>query len=253
MKERALNVVIRVLIIIILGLSIFTFLLGGYAYLLKKEAENYRLIIEEIRSNFLPEENNISIASTPTATEFAEISEASSEVIIEKPSPVNPVPNFYIESFDYKKLILKSFDYLIEGSDLSYVAVDAELAFKLCVETGELNYFITEIEEGIYGVASLKGLPLEGLYPSKVVYGLQLVSHTFADGIAPQIISLRAKGYPAFIYRWVTSDGRTFYSAILGLFPDLDTVRNYSKNLNVAEVEELTGWRIADRFPRRIE
>ncbi|OAA31928.1 sporulation protein [Kosmotoga arenicorallina S304] len=253
MKEKALNVVIRILIIIILGLSIFTFLLGGYAYMLKKEAENYRLIIEEIRSNFLPEDNEIVSDSTPMATEFSEITGSSSRVTIKKPDEVKPIKSFFLESFDYNRLILKSFDYLIKGTDFSYVAVDTNIAFKLCVEVGELNYFITKIEDDLYGVASLKGIPLDGLYPSRVVYGLQLVSHTFADGIAPQVINLRAKGYPAFIYRWTTTDNRTFYSAILGLFPDLDAVREYSNNLNVAEVEELTGWRIADRFPRRIE
>ncbi|AKI96505.1 hypothetical protein [Kosmotoga pacifica] len=249
MTERSIGIVIRVLIVIILGLSIFTFLLGGYAYLLKKEAESYRLIIDEIRSNFLPEESEEIEAAIP-ATRLSEI---SSEVVIERPQPVKPERNFYLETFDYEQLILRSFDYFMEGTDFSYVVVNSDVAFKLCVEAGELNYFITRIEDGLYGVASLVGLPLEGLYPSKIVYGLQLVSHTLADGLAPQVINLRARGYPAFVYRWTTSDGRVFYSAILGLFPDLDTVRAYSSNLNVAEVEELTGWRISDRFPRRIE
>jgi hypothetical protein len=252
-SDKAFGAAVRMLSVFVIALSIAVFIVGGYAYLLKQENDNYRLIVEEIRNSVNP-----TIAATepqepslePLKKEIEKLEEASpdKEMAVEEPER-----HFFLESFDYERLIIDSFDYFVQGTAFSYVVVDENTAFKLCIEKGKDNYFITKIDPGNYGIMFLGENPLEGLFASKVAYGVQLVSHTIVDGIAPQIINLRANGYPAFAYKFYTTDGRTFYAAILGAFPDLETARDYSEALNVFKVEEITGWDISGRYLRRIK
>jgi len=129
--------------------------------------------------------------------------------------------------------------------------IDELTAFKLCVEAEERNYLITRLEEA-YAVFFIGESPLEGIFSSRVAYGVQLVTHTFLEGVAGQVSRLRSSGYPAFIYRSPTEDGRVFYTVQLGAFPDSATARDYSDNLNVREVETITGWNISGRYVRRL-
>lgn len=253
MSDKAFGAAVRMLSVFVIALSIAVFIIGGYAYLLKQENDNYRLIVEEIRNSVNP---------TLTATESQEPSLESLKKEIEKLEDVSPdkevaveepEQHFFLESFDYKKLIMDSFDYLVQGTTYSYVVVDEETAFKLCIEKGKDNYFITRIDPKNYGIMFFGENPLEGLFASKVAYGVQLVSHTIVDGIAPQIINLRANGYPAFAYKFYMTDGRILYAAILGAFPDLETAKAYSNDLNVLEIQKITGWNLSGRFLRRIK
>ena len=91
------------------------------------------------------------------------------------------------------------------------------------------------------------------IFSTKTGYGVQLVSHTRADGISQQVTDLRMNGYPAFIYKSTGSDGRTFYAAIVGMFPNLEMARNYSSLMDENKIIAITGWTIKDRYIRTVE
>lgn len=240
------DAIVKILIVIVLALSALVFTLGGYAIILKEENRRYDLVIEEIRSSLLPPSFEATAftelpQSTPLAPEVPRDAQAALET-----------QNFFLETFDYRKLILNSFDFLSEGTPFGYVVVEEETGFKLCVEKGQGKYFITRVGDR-YGVMFLGDNPLTGLYDSKTAYGIQLVSHTISDGIAPQVMDLRNAGYPAMVYKSITSDGRTFYAAVLGIFPDAAGAREYSNSLDVQTLQKITGWNITDRFPRQLK
>ncbi|MBN2253349.1 MAG: sporulation protein [Kosmotogaceae bacterium] len=246
MNEASHDYVLKALIVVVLGLSAIVLTLGGYAIVLREENKRSELIIEEIRNSVLSptidqpemEENPVSL---PTGTQ-----------VIRETIPIPETQNFFLETFDYRRLIVNSFDFLAEGSEFGYVVVEEETAFKLCVEKGFGKYFITRVGDG-FGVMFLGKNPLTGLYDSKTAYGIQLVSHTVSDGIAPQVMDLRSAGFPAFVYRSITADGRTFYAAILGVFPDATAAREYSSTVDVEVLQRTTGWNITDRFPRQLK
>lgn len=246
MSEESHDYVLKTLIVVVLGLSAIVFILGGYAILLREENRRAKLVIEEIRSSVF----------TPS-TDQPEVSENSVEIptgtqIIREAISVPETQNFFLETFDYRRLITNSFDFLAEGSEFGYVVVEEGTAFKLCVEKGLGKYFITRVDDQ-FGVMFLGENPLTGLYDSKTAYGIQLVSHTVSDGIAPQVMDLRSADYPAFVYKSITTDGRTFYAAILGVFPDANAARNYSSEVDVQSLQRITGWNITDRFPRQLK
>ncbi|HDP77118.1 MAG TPA: sporulation protein [Mesotoga infera] len=246
MNEGSHDYVLKALIVVVLGLSAIVLTLGGYAIVLREENKRSELIIEEIRNSVLSpivdqpemEENPVSL---PTGTQ-----------VIRETIPIPETQNFFLETFDYRRLIINSFDFLAEGSEFGYVVVEEGTAFKLCVEKGLGKYFITRVGDG-FGVMFLGENPLAGLYDSKTAYGIQLVSHTVSDGIAPQVMDLRSAGFPAFVYKSVTADGRTFYAAILGVFPDATAAREYSSTVDVEALQRTTGWNITDRFPRQLK
>lgn len=245
MKEASHDYVLKALIVVVLGLSAIVLTLGGYAIILREENKRAELIIEEIRNSVLSptvdqpeiEENPVNL---PTGTQ-----------VIRETIAIPETQNFFLETFDYRRLIINSFDFLAEGSEFGYVVVEEETAFKLCVEKGLGKYFITRVGDR-FGVMFLGENPLAGLYDSKTAYGIQLVSHTVSDGIAPQVMDLRSMGFPAFVYKSVTADGRTFYAAILGVFPDATAAREYSSTVDVQALQRTTGWNITDRFPRQL-
>ncbi len=245
MSGESQDIVVKIMIVIVLALSGIVFTLAGYAILLRQENKKYDLIIEEIRSSVLPD-----LSGGATPLELPPISQGVTEV----PRDVQNIPveqHFFLETFDYRKLILNSFDFLVEGSGFNFVVIEQDVAFKLCVEMGQGKYFITRVND-MYGVMFIGDNPLPGLYESKTAYGIQLVSHTISDGIAPQVIDLRSEGYPACVYKSVTTDGRTFYAAVLGIFPDAAAAREYSNSLDVQSLQRITGWNITDRFPRQL-
>jgi len=171
MNEGSHDYVLKALIVVVLGLSAIVLTLGGYAIVLREENKRSELIIEEIRNSVLSptvdqpemEENPVNL---PTGTQ-----------IIRETIPIPETQNFFLETFDYRRLIINSFDFLAEGSEFGYVVVEEETAFKLCVEKGLGKYFITRVGDG-FGVMFVGENPLTGLYDSKTAYGIQLVSHT---------------------------------------------------------------------------
>lgn len=245
MSEVSHDYVLKTLIVIVLALSAVVMTLGGYAIFLREENRKSELIIEEIRSSVLSQ--GIDQPEQPdNPVQFP----AGTQVVRETIS-IPETQNFFLEVFDYRRLILNSFDFLAEGSEFGYVVVEEDTAFKLCVEKGLGKYFITRVGDS-FGVMFLGKNPLDGLYDSKTVYGIQLVSHTVSDGIAPQVMDLRSAGYPAFVYKSITADGRTFYAAVLGVFPDAAAAREYSSSVDVQALQRITGWNITDRFPRQL-
>jgi hypothetical protein len=245
MKREAHEIMLRILLVVVLALSALVFVLGGYAIVLKEENRKFELVIEEIRTSVMP-----GIVEGPLPIDYPVELPGRAEVPREFLS-VPDTHNFFLETFNYRKLIVNSFDFLSEGTAFGFVVVEENTAFKLCVEKGQGNYFITRIADR-YGVMFLGENPLTGLYDSKTAYGIQLVSHTISDGIAPQVVDLRSEGYPACVYKSVTADGRTFFAAVLGIFPDATSARDFSNSIDVQQLQRITGWNITDRFVRQL-
>lgn len=247
MNDPALVNIVRALSVVCVGLTVLALLVVGYAYVVKTDNDRLKMIVEEIRLSASP-------AEIPAVERREETYHLPSTAQLEVPRPQTPEeerPAFFLESFDYRRLIDYSTEVLEEGNPFGISVVDELTAFKLCVESGERNYIITRIED-YYAVLFLGESPLEGLFSSRVAYGVQLVTHTFLEGVAGQASRLRSAGYPAFIYRSETDDGRIFYTVQLGGFPDSSTAREYSDYLDVREVESITGWNIAGRYVRRL-
>lgn len=248
MKDEENGIIIKIMAVLIVVLSVGVVLLSGYAYLLKVENDRYDLMIQEIRIQVLPE----SVSSTET-DEPLNVNIPETVTVSKENTPQSDGQRFYLELFDSRKLILRSIDFLTRGEPFSYVSVNESTAFKLCINAGEGNYHITRLDDGYYGVLFRGSNPMPEVFASKSGYGVQLVSHTRGDGLSQQVTDLRMNGYPAFIYKSTGSDGRTFYAAIIGLFPNLEMARNYSKIIDEKEIRELTGWSISDRYIRSIE
>ncbi|MFO7881800.1 MAG: sporulation protein [Kosmotogaceae bacterium] len=237
--------------IFIVGLITILFIVGGYTYKLKIENERYRLMIEEIRirneeitSAYGKQDidtttnNGVNTQEVPTTKETED---------------QNDTNLFAFQTFNYSKLIDESFKHFVRGAEFSYSAVDRRTAFKLCTELGKENYFITKLSENFYGVLLTKDNPLEGLFSSKVAYGIQLVTHSSYSGISGEVSKLRENGYPALIYSWETSEGNLYYGAILGIYPDSTLASEHSTKLDVSRIEEFTGWNIGGRYIRKIQ
>ena len=247
MNDASLRNMVRMLSVACIGLAVMTLLIAGYAYVVKTDNDRLRMVVEEVRLTASPAEipqleHRVNAGVLPAIEET------------EVPRPQTPEeerPAFFIESFDYRRLIDYSIEILDEGTPFGISVIDELTAFKLCVEAEERNYLITRLEEA-YAVFFIGESPLEGIFSSRVAYGVQLVTHTFLEGVAGQVSRLRSSGYPAFIYRSPTEDGRVFYTVQLGAFPDSATARDYSDNLNVREVETITGWNISGRYVRRL-
>lgn len=248
MKDEENGIVLKIMAVLIVVLSVGVVLLSGYAYLLKIENDRYDLMIQEIRTQVLPD--------TVSATEFKPpmiVDVPNTANVSKEEPPQSDGQRFYLELFDFRKLILRSIDFLTRSEPFSYVSVNETTAFKLCIDAGEGNYHITRLDDGYYGVLFRGSNPLPEVFASRSGYGVQLVSHTRGDGLSQQVTDLRMNGYPAFIYKSTGSDGRTFYAAVLGVFPNLEMARNYSKIIDEKEIRQITGWGISDRYIRTIE
>ncbi|MEA2066664.1 MAG: sporulation protein [Thermotogota bacterium] len=237
--------------IFVVALITILFIVGGYTYKLKIENERYKLMLEEIRMR--NEETAINKNNNDFQT--TTINEFNTKEIptIKETEEQNDSNIFAFQTFNYSKLIDESLEYFVSGTDFNYSAINRRTAFKLCTELGEGNYFITKISDDFYGVLLTKENPLEGLFSSKVAYGIQLVTHSSYSGISGEISELRENGYPALIYRWETSEGRIYYGAILGIYPDQLLASEQSNKLNVGRIEEITGWNIEGRYIRKIQ
>jgi hypothetical protein len=237
--------------IFVVALITILFIVGGYTYKLKIENERYQLMLEEIRTK--NEETAVNVNNndfqTTTINEFN-----TQEIPATKETEEQNVSNiFAFQTFNYSKLIDESLEYFISGTEFNYSAINRRTAFKLCTELGKGNYFITKISDDFYGVLFTKENPLEGLFSSKVAYGIQLVTHSSYSGISGEISKLRENGYPALIYSWETSQGNIYYGAILGIYPDQLLASEQSSKLNVSRIKEITGWNIEGRYIRKIQ
>ncbi|TYB87208.1 MAG: sporulation protein [Kosmotoga sp.] len=242
---------IKTFSIFIVALITILFIVGGYTYKLKIENERYKLMLEEIRvRNEETAPNNINYRVSTTASDDLNAQEIPT---IKEEEEQNDVNLFAFQTFNYDRLIDESLEYFVSGTEFSYSAVNRRTAFKLCTELGKGNYFITKISDDFYGILLTKENPLEGLFSSKVAYGIQLVTHSSYAGLSGVISELRDNGYPALIYRWETSEGKIYYGAILGVYPDQLLASEHSDKLNVSRIEEITGWNIEGRYIRKIQ
>ncbi|HNR79248.1 MAG TPA: sporulation protein, partial [Mesotoga infera] len=114
MSGESHDVIVKIMILIVLSVSVIDFTLAGYAILLREENKKYDLIIEEIRSSVLP-----GLSGEASPIELPPVVQGVTEV----PRDVQKIPveqHFFLETFDYRKLILNSFDFLVEGSGFSF-------------------------------------------------------------------------------------------------------------------------------------
>ncbi len=237
--------------IFIVSLITILFILGGYTYKLKIENERYQLMLEEIR---MRNEEITSINNSQNNEVTTDYGVITQQIPTTKGNDEQNDTNlFAFETFNYRRLIDESLNHFVRGTDFSYSAVDRRTAFKLCTEAGKEHYFITKLSDDFYGVLLTIDNPLEGLYSSKVAYGIQLVTHSSYGGISAEVTSLRENGYPALIYSWETSEGNTYYGAILGVFPDQSLASEQSTTINVNNIEEISGWNIEGRYIRKIQ
>ena len=109
MSGESQDIVVKIMIVIVLALSGIVFTLAGYAILLRQENKKYDLIIEEIRSSVLPD-----LSGGATPLELPPISQGVTEV----PRDVQNIPwnSISFSNLRLQKLILNSFDFLVEGS-----------------------------------------------------------------------------------------------------------------------------------------
>ena len=145
MNNEENGITMGIMAIIIVALSVGIVIMSGYAYLLKAENDRFNLVIEEIRTQVLPE----TVSSTPSVP--IEKPYVAKEISVDKvAAPQTDGQMFYLELFDYRKLILRSIDFLTRGEAFSYVSVNESTAFKLCISSGEGNYLVTQLEDGYY-------------------------------------------------------------------------------------------------------
>ncbi|MFW6120021.1 MAG: sporulation protein [Petrotogales bacterium] len=237
--------------IFIVSLITILFIVGGYTYKLKIENERYQLMLEEIRMRNEEPASINDIQNTDATDDYGVVTQQIPTT--KGNNEQNDTNLFAFETFNYKRLIDGSLYHFVRGTDFNYSAVNRRTAFKLCTEAGKDHYFITKLSDDFYGVLLKINNPLEGLYSSKVAYGIQLVTHSSYGSISGEVTRLRENGYPALIYSWDNSEGNTYYGAILGIYPDQSLASEQSATFNVNNIEEITGWNIEGRYIRKIQ
>ena len=146
MSGESHDVIVKIMILIVLALSGIVFTLAGYAILLREENKKYDLIIEEIRSSVLP-----GLSGEASPIELPPVVQGVTEV----PRDVQKIPveqHFFLENLRLQETHPKTRSIsLSKDSGFSFVVVEQDVAFKLCVEMGQGKYFITRVND-MYGV-----------------------------------------------------------------------------------------------------
>lgn len=255
--------------ILVIILFITCVSLTSYIFVLKSKIDGYVALIQDLESKverLTAQASLVTFYSSPVipypSQESSSPTEEKNTLFLDKTSTSTGSEIKIVEEakFDFEKYFKNSTDFVREGEKFIVVTDSTDTIFRLIVDTN-LPYFITKNSTGFSlaligrgGINPLTKIPNDiSLKFYEEWYTIQLLAHPSGEAVKSYVKYLRSKGYPAidYIFRFAQRN-TTLHALVLGVFTDLKSAEDFSRNLNEKFLVNYLGEGVKKRFIRRI-
>jgi hypothetical protein len=260
-EARFIGILIIVLFLACVGLA-------SYVFMLRSRIERYMSLIQELETRvekLSAQASLVTFYSSPVIS-YPDVESVVSTESTEIYSKLNASTSTGVEiveeaKFDFNKYFEGSTDFVREGEKFIVIKDSTETVFRLIVDTN-LPYFITRnstnfslVLIGRGGINPIGRIPMDmNVRYYDEWYTVQLLAHPSSEAVKTYVKYLRGKGYPAidYIFRFAQKN-TTLHALVLGIFTDLKTAEDFSKQLDEKFLADYLGEGIKRRFIRQIK